>query len=235
LQQATRDADAAYNAFFASVKGTRKGRRVGAPRFRRRKDNRQAARFPETSSTVVVRRVSGSRAKLTLTGVPGELTLAWSRDLPSTPSSATVIREADGRCYVSFVIDRPKPEPLPANGRVVGVDLGLSTLATIVDDVGNVRKVDAVRHYRASEAALARAQRSAALRKTRAATAAKRAKAAGTEVIVDPDNRRRGESARAARLRVASLHRKVRESRLDGHHKLAHQLICETKQLCWKR
>jgi putative transposase len=231
LQQATRDADAAYKAFFSSIDGTRKGRRMGAPRFRRRKDNRQTARFPESSSKIALRRVSGTRAKLTLTGVPGELVLAWSRDLPSKPSSVTVIREADGRHYVSFVIDRPKPDPMPANGRVVGIDLGLSTLATIVDGDGAVEKVDSARHYRKAEAALARAQRAAALRKSRAAAAAKRAIAAGTKVVIDPGNRRRGESARAVtrRLRVASLHRTVRESRLDGHHKLARRLICENQ------
>jgi putative transposase len=48
---------------------------------------------------------------------------------------------------------------------------------------------------------------------------------------VDPDNRRRGASARAEvnRRRVAGVHRKVRESRLDGHHKLALQIISENQ------
>ena len=34
LQQALADANTAYRNFFASVKGARKGRRLGAPRFR---------------------------------------------------------------------------------------------------------------------------------------------------------------------------------------------------------
>lgn len=45
LQQSLRDAQAAYRNFFASLKGTRKGARVGAPRFRSRKDTRQSVRF----------------------------------------------------------------------------------------------------------------------------------------------------------------------------------------------
>ena len=45
LQQALRDVEAAYKNFFASLKGERKGKRVGAPRFRSRKDSRQAIRF----------------------------------------------------------------------------------------------------------------------------------------------------------------------------------------------
>ncbi len=44
LQQALRDADAAYANFFASIKGKRKGRRMGLPRFKKR-SYRQAARF----------------------------------------------------------------------------------------------------------------------------------------------------------------------------------------------
>jgi putative transposase len=36
LQQSLRDVEAAYRAFFASLKGERKGARVGAPRFKSR-------------------------------------------------------------------------------------------------------------------------------------------------------------------------------------------------------
>ena len=41
LQQALADANTAYRNFFASLKGMRRGRRVGAPRFRSRKDRAQ--------------------------------------------------------------------------------------------------------------------------------------------------------------------------------------------------
>ncbi|MGW6403940.1 RNA-guided endonuclease InsQ/TnpB family protein, partial [Streptomyces sp. NPDC055134] len=45
LQQSLRDVEAAYRAFFASLKGERKGARVGGPRFKSRKDSRQSIRF----------------------------------------------------------------------------------------------------------------------------------------------------------------------------------------------
>lgn len=38
LQQAIRDADAAYKNFFDSLKGKRAGRRVGTPRFKSKRD-----------------------------------------------------------------------------------------------------------------------------------------------------------------------------------------------------
>ncbi|WP_442802563.1 helix-turn-helix domain-containing protein [Streptomyces sp. CB01635] len=45
LQQALRDADTAYANFFASLKGERKGPKMGEPSFRSRKDARQSIRF----------------------------------------------------------------------------------------------------------------------------------------------------------------------------------------------
>jgi hypothetical protein len=45
LQQALADLNAAYRNFFASVTGQRKGPKIGPPRFRSRKDRRQAIRF----------------------------------------------------------------------------------------------------------------------------------------------------------------------------------------------
>ena len=45
LQQAVADLGAAYRNFFASVTGKHKGPKVAPPRFRSRKDRRQAIRF----------------------------------------------------------------------------------------------------------------------------------------------------------------------------------------------
>jgi putative transposase len=126
----------------------------------------------------------------------GDLRIEWSRPLPSVPSSCTVIREADGRYYVSFVVERD-PAPLPPIGREVGVDLGLDRLAVTSD--GEV--IDNPRHLRAAQRRLARAQRALA-RKQRGSA-----------------NRRK------AVRRVAVLHRKVRETRLDAHYKLALRLV----------
>ncbi|WP_204283980.1 RNA-guided endonuclease InsQ/TnpB family protein, partial [Microbispora amethystogenes] len=45
LQQALADLNTAYRNFFASVTGKRKGAKVAPPRFRSKRDNRQAIRF----------------------------------------------------------------------------------------------------------------------------------------------------------------------------------------------
>jgi transposase len=81
LQQALADLNAAYRNFFASVTGRRKGPKVGPPKFRSRKDRRQAIRF-----------TANARFSITLGGklrLPkiGDVPVRWSRPLPSRPGS----------------------------------------------------------------------------------------------------------------------------------------------------
>ncbi|WP_262281555.1 helix-turn-helix domain-containing protein [Micromonospora sp. MA102] len=49
LQQALAGLNTAYRNFLASLSGKREGRKVAPPRFRSRKDNRQAIRFTKNS------------------------------------------------------------------------------------------------------------------------------------------------------------------------------------------
>ncbi|MFD4459258.1 RNA-guided endonuclease InsQ/TnpB family protein [Nocardia sp. NPDC058480] len=53
LQQALADLSTAYRNFFASITGKRKGGKVGPPRFRSRKDNRQSIRFTKNARFTV--------------------------------------------------------------------------------------------------------------------------------------------------------------------------------------
>ena len=56
----------------------------------------------------------------------------WSRDLPSEPSSVTVIMDAAGRYFASFVVEAD-PDPLPEVDAAVGIDLGLTHFAVLSD------------------------------------------------------------------------------------------------------
>jgi putative transposase len=126
----------------------------------------------------------------------GDIKVEWSRDLPSMPSSVTVIREPDGRYYASFVVQR-EATPLPACDREVGIDLGLNSLIVTSDG----ETVTNPRFYRAAQRRLRRAQR----------------------VL---SRRQKGSANRArARHRVAVVHRKVRDARLDHAHKTALRLV----------
>ncbi len=196
LVQACQDARRAYRNFFDSLSGKRRGRKIGAPRFRSRKNNRQSIRFTRTGFGVTDRGVR--LAKI------GDVKLAWSRELPSEPTSVTVLREPDGRFYVSFVVE-VEQTPLPASPTVAGIDLGLTDLATIARSDGTREKIPNPRHLGAKQRRLSRAQKALS-------------------------RKRKGSANRAkARVRVAVLHRKVRETRLDHHHKLALRLIRENQ------
>nr|WTA70232.1 transposase [Micromonospora sp. NBC_00855] len=106
LQQALADLNTAYRNFFTSVSGRRKGRKVAAPRFRSRKDNRQAIRFTANARFKVL-----DNGRLRLPKI-GDVQVRWSRMLPAVPTSVTVIRDAAGRYFASFVVqstDGPRP------------------------------------------------------------------------------------------------------------------------------
>jgi putative transposase len=197
LVQACQDARRAYRNWFDSLTGKRRGRRVGRPRFRT-KHGRQSIRLTRNGFAL-------QRGRLYLAKV-GQVRVRWSRELPSAPSSVTVIRESDGRYYASFVVER-EPTPLPPVSRTAGIDLGLVWFATLAASDGTVETFANPRHLRAAERRQARAQRNLS-------------------------RKQKGSRNRArARLRVAVAHRKVRNQRLDHHDKLALRLIRENQTI----
>lgn len=155
LQQSLRDLDKAYTNFFTSVTGKRKGVRIGAPRFRKR-SSRQAARF--TSQAFKVRQTTHGVGFVKLPKI-GEVRFNLSRNLPSPPTSVTLIQEADGRYYVSFVVEStPAPAPKPT-AYAVGVDMGLKDLAIAVNSNGGSTVFANTRPLKQAEKKLARLQK----------------------------------------------------------------------------
>ncbi|WP_344977663.1 RNA-guided endonuclease InsQ/TnpB family protein, partial [Salinactinospora qingdaonensis] len=123
LQQALRDLDAAYKNFFDSLKGKRP--KMGAPRFKSRKDTRQSIRFTANARWKIT-----SGGDLSLPKI-GNVRVRWSRTLPSAPSSVTVVKDSAGRYFASFVVDTGRDETLPESESAVGIDLGLSHFAVL--------------------------------------------------------------------------------------------------------
>ena len=125
LQQSVRDWDQALRNWWASLKGSPKGAKVSPRRFKRR-HGAQSIRL----TSHVFR--PGERA-LTLSKI-GPVLIKWSRLLPSEPSGGTVIRDASGRYFVSFLVE-VEPTAFAGNGQTIGTDLGLASLATPADGV----------------------------------------------------------------------------------------------------
>lgn len=195
MQHALRDLDQAYRNFFDSLSGKRKGPKIGAPRFKSKRDNRQVARYTRSDAFRVL-----PNGKLRLPKV-GEVAVRWSRALPSDPSSVTVIKDAAGRYFASFVVQTDPSEVLPETTPEIGIDLGLTHFAVMSDG----RKVTAPKFFRRAE------------RKLRKAQQALSRKAKGS------NNRKK------AVVKVARAHARTAAARRDFHHKLSTTIIRENQ------
>ena len=191
LQQSVRDLDQAFRNWWASLKGKRKGPKVRPPRFKKRRCA-QSIRF----MSHVFR--TGEQT-LTLSKI-GIVPIEWSRDLPSAPSSVTVIRDASGRYFASFVVE-VEPKPLPANGQAVGIDLGLASLA--VTSAGE--KIAPPKFLRSALKRLRRLQRNL------------KHKQKGSNRL------------NVTRRKVAALHASIADKRLDFLHQLSTRIIRENQ------
>jgi putative transposase len=190
LQQALADLNVAYRNFFASITGQRKGRKVAPPRFRSRKDNRQAIRFTANARFKVL-----DNGRLRLPKI-GDVEVRWSRALPCAPSSVTIIKDAAGRYFASFVV-RSADEPLPETDSQIGIDLGLTHFAVLSDAM----KVTAPKFLRRAARKLKRLQQ-------------------------DLSRKQRGsQNRRKAVVKVARAHARVSDTRRDWQHKLSTAII----------
>ncbi len=141
LQQAIRDLDTAFGAFFA--------KRAKFPRFRSKKRDRPSFRLPAEV------RVEGEKLYVPKVGL---VKLILHRPVAGTVKSATFTQDATGAWYVSLVVHFERPDvvpPAPRPERTVGVDLGLHDLAVTSDG----ERVPAPKHYRRAERKLVRLQR----------------------------------------------------------------------------
>jgi putative transposase len=187
LQQALRHQQAAFAAFF--------GKRARLPRFKSR-CGRQAVTFTRAGF-----RMRDGALWLAKMEAPLRFVWTWPDVGPADldPTSVTVARDPAGRWFVTFHVDAVGPEPLPAAGQDVGVDVGLKDFAVL----STGEKVPHPRDWERHERQLKRYQRRLArcLRGSR--------------------NR-----AKAAR-KVARSHAKITDARRDFLHKASTRLIRE--------
>jgi len=131
------------------------------------------------------------------------LDVRWSRELPSAPSTVTLSRDASGRYFVSCLCEF-EPKPLPVSAKTAGIDVGLKDL--FVTDTGF--KTGNPRHTAKYAKRLALLQRRLS-------------------------KKQKGSRNRAkAKLKVAKLHAKIADCRMDNLHKLSRRLINENQVVC---
>ena len=139
-QQALRHLQTAFSNFFA--------KRSKYPRFRS-KHGKQSAEY-----TINGFKWDAVNRNLTISKV-GRLRAKWSREFTSKPSTVTIIKDCAGRYFVSLCLDEPDKIALPKTGRQVGIDLGISRLATLSDGTRYANPRHTAKHAKR----LARAQK----------------------------------------------------------------------------
>jgi putative transposase len=196
-QQATlRRLNRAFEAFFHR---TLAGQKPGYPRFR------SLARFdtvdfPKDGDGCRWDSTQKDRhTRVRLQGI-GNVRVHQHRPIQGRVKTISVKREGR-RWYVIISCDQVRPEPLPATGRQIGVDMGVAHFVSTSDGV----HIANPRHLIKAADRLADAQRTLATYPTKA--------------------KKRTKKHRRAARKIARLHAKVRRQRLDFAHKAANFLI----------
>ena len=144
-----------------------------------------------------------SDGKLTLAKMDAPLDIRWSRPLPANvePSSASVSLDAAQRWHVSLLCEDKTVKHPPKLKTAVGIDLGINALATL----STGEKIPNLKHD-ASE-----------LKRKRRLSRSLARKQKGSR------NRNK------ARIKLARLHAKVADRRLDQMQKLSTRLVRENQ------
>ena len=190
-----------------SNKGLRKGPTVRFPRFKGRRA-RLTCRFTTGFRLGADRR----HVKLPVIGEvrTHESTRRLARRVEAGAAHilGATLSYQRGRWHVSLSLELPDPQPTePVGRRVVGVDLGIKSLAVL--STGEV--VPNPHHLDGALTALRRTQRACSRRR-------------------GPDRRTRAEPSsrwRKAKARVVALHARVANQRRDGLHQLTTRLVRE--------
>lgn len=124
LQSSLRDLDTAFQNFFRGVK---QGQRVGYPKFKSKRNWHKSYKSKRVGENIAV---AGNKVKLPKLGL---VKCRVSKDVKGRILSATVSQAPSGKYFVSLCCTDVEIEALLQTGAVVGVDLGIKTLATTSD------------------------------------------------------------------------------------------------------
>lgn len=193
LQQSLRHLDKAYKNFFDSCKGKRKGQKVKPPRFKK-KTNAQSATFTKVGFSL-------SAGSVQLAKI-GNLHPIWSRELPSEPSSVTVIKDAANRYFLSFVIE-VEPINVAAENQSIGIDLGIKTFAFM----SNGEKAESP-DYSKLDRKIRKLQRKLMKRQVKGSNRQKK-----------------------IRLKIAKSHNQIADTRKDFLHKLSTKVVRKNQSI----
>lgn len=125
----------------------------------------------------------------------GNLRIKMHRDIVGQVKTCTIRK--DGKHWYSCFSVEYEPEKRPVPAKRIGIDVGLKSFATLSDG----QEIENPKYLRKSETKLVRVQRALSRRK------------------------KGGANRKKARVLVAGVHRKIRNQRMDFHHKEARKIV----------
>lgn len=193
LQDVLRRLDKAFQNFFRRCKN---GENPGYPRFQGR-NRYDSFTYPDGAGWKLTIEKQGKKLKgtLHLTKI-GQSKIILHRPIIGKIKTVTIKREVD-QWYVTFSCEVEEPEKLPTSYEDVGIDLGVTHLATL----SNGEMIEHPRYYRKAQKVLEQRQQALSRKKR----GSHRHKKAGRT--------------------VAKAHRKIARQRRDFLHKQSRKLI----------
>lgn len=186
LQQSLRNLDRAFQGFFRRVKA---GQTPGYPKFKKRGASKPSFQFPQKSS------VTPTHVRLPKIG---PVRLKQRSYVPTdVPLKTVTVSEVAGRWFATVLVEVPDPPKVKTTGEVLGIDLGIKTLATLSDGTAYQNP----KHLESSQRKLTRLQRKLS-------------------------RQQKGSNRRAkTKVRIARAHARVSNQRADSLHKMTSEVV----------
>lgn len=207
LQDVLTHLDKAFANFFRRLAN---GDKPGYPRFQGR-DRYDSFTYPDGAGwKLTTTEAMNAKGQKTFKGTLhlskiGALKVKMHRELVGTIKTVTIKREVD-QWYVTFSCEVPESEKLPVSYEDVGIDLGVSHLATL----SNGEMIEHPRYYRKAKKVLEKRQQALSRKK-------------------------RGSHRRAkAKKLLGRAHKKIANQRRDFLHKAARQLVNRYQMLVFE-
>lgn len=197
LVQARRHLDVAYNNFFKSISGRRKGAAIGFPKFKKKKNGGSYTTYSTTIKILDQKHIKLPKLDVVRCGVN------LSSINKDKICSVTVSRTSTGKYYCSVLFEKEiknvEKVPLSKDSKVIGLDMSLSKF--FVDDAGNSPAYEKI--YKKHEKKLKRLQYLESKKKK--------------------DSRKR----RKLRKSINLINEKISNKRKDFSHKLSTKIVKE--------
>ena len=148
LQQSARNLQSAYEGWFKSLSGKRKGKKLSRPKFKSKHGSRKSFRLPNQKFSLGDQWIKLEKL--------GRVKAVIDRQVPSEAKlvSVTVSQDASGEYFASVCVE-VEIDLYPPSRATVGIDLGLKDLLVL----SNGARLSNPRWFRESQTELRKSQR----------------------------------------------------------------------------